>query len=281
MKVISIMNMKGGVGKTTLAVNISHILNKEFGHRVLTIDIDPQFTASQLVFQKNAWQKILREEIHTAIRIFLDKDFDSIEINGEYVEPLSFPEIGPKALSPNWHFIPGSIYLYDLELTYFKILKFKLREYMDYLRRTNRYDFVIIDTPPTPSSWMRTAIIASDYYLMPVKPDSVSVMGIPLLMRIIRKIKEEENESEIQSLGMVFNMCENLADHKDQMNKLATNEYLQLYAFENKLKKRAHIARISHEHTLFEDRLIYNCGSSEARKEIIEITKELKQRINR
>lgn len=274
------MNMKGGVGKTTLAVNISHILNKEFGHRVLTIDIDPQFNATQLIFPKNDWIHILREEIHTSLRIYLDDDFESIPINDKLIKAVPFSEIETKAVEKNWHFLAGSLNLYKVELNYFKILKFKLKEYMDYLRAGRKYDYVIIDTPPTPSSWMRSAIIASDYYLMPVKPDAVSVMGVPLLMRLIRELKEQENESSIECLGLVYNMYENLKDHNHQIEALKNNDRLGLYIFENKLKKRANIAAISHNNNFAADRMIYNCGSQEARDEIIAITKELKKRIS-
>ncbi len=280
MKVISIMNMKGGVGKTTLAVNISHVLNQEFGHRVLTIDIDPQFNATQMVYKQTDWVYILREEVHTALRIFLDKEFESIEINNEWVQPLTFEEIEPKAVEKNWYFLPGSINLYKIELNYFKILKFKLKEYIDYLRKTKRYDFVIIDTPPTPSSWMRSAIIASDYYLMPVKPDTVSTMGISLLMRIIRELKEQEDESNIQLLGIVLNMCENLKDHHQQIEYLKNHNLFGQYIFEHQLKKRADISAISHKNTLLEDRLIYTKSGKGAKEEIIAITKELKQKLH-
>ncbi len=280
MKVISIMNMKGGVGKTTLAVNISHVLNQEFGHRVLTIDIDPQFNATQIVYKQTDWVYILREQVHTALRIFLDEDFESIKIDDEWVQPLAFEDIAPKAVEKNWYFLPGTINLYKIELNYFKILKFKLKEYIDYLKKTKRYDFVIIDTPPTPSSWMRSAIIASDYYLMPIKPDTVSTMGISLLMRIIRELKEQEDESNIQLLGIVLNMCENLKDHQQQIAYLKSHNVFGQYIFEHQLKKRADISAISHKNTLLEERLIYTKGSKAAREEIIAITKELKQKLN-
>ncbi len=271
--------MKGGVGKTTLAVNISHVLNQEFGHRVLTIDIDPQFNATQIVYKQTDWVYILREEVHTALRIFLDEEFESIRIDGQWVQPIRFEDIEPKAVEKNWHFLPGTINLYKIELNYFKILKFKLKEYIDYLRKTKRYDFVIIDTPPTPSSWMRSAIIASDYYLMPVKPDAVSTMGISLLMRIIRELKEQENESNIELLGIVFNMCENLKDHQQQIEYLANHNLFSQYIFEHQLKKRADISAISHKETLLTDRLIYTKSSKAAKEEIVAITKELKQKL--
>lgn len=280
MEVISLMNMKGGVGKTTLAVNISHILNKEFGHRVLTIDIDPQFNASQIVFKQTDWVKILSEHIHTSLRIFIDKEFESVKVKDEYIEPLEFHEIKPTVITKNWHFIPGSVNLYKIELNYFKILKFRLKEYIDYQRKRGRYDYLIIDTPPTPSSWMRSAIIASDYYLVPVKPDPLSVWGFTLLVRIIRELKEQENESEIRCLGGVFNMYENRKDHKAQMMQLRKSKYLRVPFFENSLKKRADIARMEHENTFLEDRLIHGCGNRDAKKEIINITKEFKQKLN-
>jgi len=281
------MNVKGGVGKTTLAVNISHVLSQHFGHRVLTLDIDPQFNATQYVFKRNEWGDIVYERIHTALLIYLDAKLQGFQIKENIdLRAVRYRDIEPRRLYRNWHFLPGTINLYTLYESYenyTSVLNLKLKEYLQYIRGNRQYEFVIIDTPPTPSAWMRSAIIASDYYLVPVRPDPVSVFGIPLLNRIIRQMKEKEPESKIEGLGIVFNMYDKrIKAHDEQMEKLenALKQMTssQLTIFENKLKQRASILSIDHE-DIFEERLILNRKDKSAREEIIAITQEIKDRI--
>lgn len=92
-------------------------------------------------------------------------------------------DITPVAIKDNLHIIPGSLGLYKIEMKPGEGVENRLKKYLKL--RENDYDYVIIDTPPTPSVWMSSALIASNYYLIPVKPDPLSITGIDLLDSII------------------------------------------------------------------------------------------------
>ena len=70
MRVISFVNMKGGVGKTTLAVNVADALNRRYGKRVLIVDIDPQFNATQCLYSGDDYVALRQAGGHTIADLF-------------------------------------------------------------------------------------------------------------------------------------------------------------------------------------------------------------------
>ena len=70
MKVISLINMKGGVAKTTMAVNISHCLSTREKKKVLMIDVDPQFNATQCVFGSDEYVEYLKKGGDSILNVF-------------------------------------------------------------------------------------------------------------------------------------------------------------------------------------------------------------------
>lgn len=88
----------------------------------------------------------------------------------------------------NFDLIPGNLNLFQIEMASGEGRENRLSKYLKGI--SEQYDFVIIDTPPTPSIWMTSALIASDFYLIPVKPEPLSFTGIDLCM-VLLKIKEK------------------------------------------------------------------------------------------
>jgi len=72
MKIISFVNMKGGVGKTTLAVNVADVLSRHLGKRVLLVDLDPQFNATQSLFSGDQYLKLREDGADTVYEMFAD-----------------------------------------------------------------------------------------------------------------------------------------------------------------------------------------------------------------
>ena len=97
------------------------------------------------------------------------------------------------------------------------------------MEKLNEYDYVIIDSPPTPSVWMVSALIASDYYLIPVKPDPISMTGIDLLQGIIRE--RSENYDTRSTL------------RKDAETFFSTNSRWKGQLYAKSILKRANIAK--------------------------------------
>ncbi|MEM9719044.1 MAG: AAA family ATPase [Bacteroidota bacterium] len=223
MKVISFVNMKGGVGKTTMAVNVSDCLSREYNKKVLTLNIDPQFSATQCIFPVEKFSDFMDSElVDTTINIF-DRN-PRIVVNSvsgaKTLKNRPLEEIKPQEITKKWHALPTNLYLYEVELRPGDGLEFRLRDYVDELRKTNKYDYVIIDTPPTPSVWMKSALIASDYYLVPIKPEPLSVFGLDLLEIVIHNYREKYN-LPIKCIGMVVNMY----DKRSSLSKETLSSY--------------------------------------------------------
>jgi len=276
MYVISLINMKGGVGKTTLTVNISHCLSSYFGYRVLTIDLDPQFNATQCVLSEDDYKRILKEG--DTIVDFL-KGKPSTPINSVYgvmtKQPKSYIELVPQAISDKWHVIPGSLAIHKYELSSESGKEYKIKQYLESLRSKDLYDFVIIDTPPTPSLWMLSALVASDYYLIPTRPDPLSIVGLEALEAIVSNYRDTYR-LEIKCLGVILNIVDKNNLTKDTIREFNRKSVWSVRLFNGMIPRRVNIARYQ-----LENQFILDSREAEAKLELIEITRELLDRIGK
>jgi chromosome partitioning protein len=245
MKVVSFVNMKGGVAKTTLAVNISDCLANRHQKKILLIDMDPQFNATQCSVAGDEYVEYIKAGGHTIIDIFDDSSRPLVNtVKGDSIrEPLDLKNIKPWEISPLQHLLPGNLELYRLEMGAGQGRELRLKRYIDCLRVEEKYDFVLIDTPPTPSAWMTSALIASDYYLVPVKPEPLSATGIDLLRNIVGKVQENYGLT-IKCLGVVLTIAEqNTIVYKNAINFIDGNNFWKGKKFQYALPKRTAVAR--------------------------------------
>jgi len=195
--------MKGGVGKSTLAVNLAWQFY-QFGKRVLVVDLDPQFNASQYMLGGEGYKKLAQNqapttwdifEQHTAIPGTPKKIFDPKNVIHS-IHAIS------KYRTNCLHLIPARLELcYTLRHPAGKeqlLAKFLSKE-------AAKYDLVVIDCPPTDSLFSTAAYHASDYILVPVRPEYLSTIGLPLLARSIREFREQHENSSLDVAGIVFN----------------------------------------------------------------------------
>ncbi len=223
--VIATANMKGGVGKTTLSVNLATSLAKDHGKRVLVFDLDTQISAtlslmSPTVFAKQRkGKRTLRELIAQVIQ----PDYQSkISIHDAIFSGIC----NIKQLD----LLPGDIELYDefvvsemLHEKAFEVDKLDFEIVWNRFERTliskilqpilDNYDFIILDCAPGYNLMTRSALAASDFYILPAKSEPLSIVGIQLIERRIAKLKEShasECDLDIKLLGIVFTMSGNL-----------------------------------------------------------------------
>src|SRR5258705_8698679 len=98
--------------------------------------------------------------------------------------------------------IPSTLQLMDIE-TSRRQTEAKLKAYLR--EKATGYDYVIIDCPPTISIFTMAAILASNKYLVPIKPDPLSVVGLPLLERWLEEYTDEQGiQGEVASASLVF-----------------------------------------------------------------------------
>ncbi len=276
MHVISLINMKGGVGKTTLTVNISHCLSSYFGYRVLTIDLDPQFNATQCILREDDYKRILKEG--DTIVDFL-KGKPSTPINSVYgvmtKQPKPYLELAPQSMSDNWYMIPGSLAIHKYESSPETGKEYKIKQYLEFIKSKDLYDFVIIDTPPTPSLWMLSALVASNYYLIPTRPDPLSIVGLETLEAIVGNYRDTY-QLEIKCLGVILNIVDKNNLTKDTIQDFKRKSVWSFRLFKGMIPRRVNIARYQ-----LENQYILDSKESEAKLELIEITRELVDRIGK
>lgn len=204
-KVISFLNMKGGVGKTTLCINVAYCLVKHFNKKVLLIDMDPQFNATQSLMEKYySSEKYLefKKQKKTVLQVF-QNDKSLIEINDESsIEPTDLIV----NLKDNFDMVIGDLDLIKVESSE-RGTENLLIDFINRVNNVQDYEYILIDCPPTYSFFTTSSLIASDFYLAPIKPDVYSILGIDLLRHVVENVNRMHRVS-VKPLGIIFTMID-------------------------------------------------------------------------
>ncbi len=278
MKVISFVNMKGGVAKTTLAVNVADCLVRRHDFRVLVVDIDPQFNATQTMLSGEDYVSGLERGQHTITHVFDDVSRPVAgTVHGPDLQtPQSLTEIRPWEVRPNLHILPGNLELHRLDMGSGQGRENRLRRYLEHVREVDPFDYVIIDTPPTPSAWMTSALIASDYYVVPVKPEPLSATGIDLLRAVVNRVEENYNLS-LTCLGVVVTMAETQTIvYRQAIEFIDNSPFWRGKRFRTALPKRTVVARMQGN-----QEMILDSTDAELKRSLTAISNELLSKVER
>lgn len=245
MKTISFVNMKGGVGKTTVALNVADYLARMLDKKVAILDVDPQFNVTQCLFTGEEYVEILKSGGDTILDVF-DTDVKTLAsvVSGTgTAEPKEIEDIKLLQRDKLWT-LPGNIELYRLEMVAGEGREFSLKRFIEKVIRPKAFDYVIIDTPPTPSIWMTSALISSDYYVIPVRPDPLSMIGIDLLRSIIDR-RRKTYDLNIECLGVVFTMVDrpDSVIYSTARANLSSNKLWKNKVFGGYMPKRVELAK--------------------------------------
>lgn len=216
-KVISFINMKGGVGKTTLCIGIGEYLASNYDKKILFIDLDPQFNTTQsLINEFDLEDEYLNEyskgdNNKTVMRLFQSQLSLAKRVD------IPSPEDVLIKLNENMDLLPGTIDLILVESDKDGTKARKVKRFISENDLRSRYDFIFIDCPPTISVYTDAALIASDFYLVPNRIDRYSILGIKLLKQVIDRLDDNEHIG-IRPLGIVYTMVKELT-HKTLLLK--------------------------------------------------------------
>ena len=178
--VITFINMKGGVGKTTLAVNVAYTLSKIENKKVLLIDMDPQMNATQYTLTESQMEEILADR-NKSVYGCLSPDYQANSVLEGYEQRKEEKWIFN--VENTFDIIPSSLDIMTLNLAQGP---YKLKQYIQN-DLGEKYDVVIIDCPPTISEYTKVSLLASDMYLVPMKAEPLSVFGLPMLENYVKE----------------------------------------------------------------------------------------------
>ncbi|MGG1324049.1 ParA family protein [Priestia megaterium] len=199
MQILTFFNNKGGVGKTTTVVNLSSYLQKEFGKKILLIDLDPQSNSTQLVVPEENWDDFYSDEASKSTIMSYFGDMDEGNIALENIEV-------PIKASENKYginMIPGhpNLSIIDDKLSrswnnMFAKEKGDLRivNWLNQLRTMfKEYDYIFIDVGPSLGPLNRSILLNSDYFLAPMGSDVFSVIGVENIGNWIKRWRSDYN----------------------------------------------------------------------------------------
>lgn len=183
-RIIAVVNQKGGVGKTTTAVNLGAYLARA-GQRVLLVDLDPQANATSGL---GVDHKQLVKGIYEVL-----------------VSPVDIKEVVVETPIANYHVAPATLSLAGatVELVPLERREFLLKDNLKKL--ADDYDYVIIDSPPSLGLLTINGLVAADEILVPVQAEYYSLEGLSQLMETIDLVKENL-QPDIKILGVVLTM---------------------------------------------------------------------------
>lgn len=206
-RVISLINLKGGVAKTTTTVALAETLASRFGKRVLVIDLDPQTNATTMLIGEKKW-KAINEKGWTLATLFkdaLDPNHKSFDLEKTLQKKVSDVQGAEKV-----DLLPSSLDLIDVQdklasaptgqfysVTPIDLLRLAVKSILD------DYDIVLVDCPPNLGIITLNGLRISEGYIIPTVPDVLSTYGIPQIVKRVSNFSKEVAE-DIEPIGIVI-----------------------------------------------------------------------------
>ncbi|WP_258728943.1 ParA family protein [Bacillus atrophaeus] len=250
-KVISFLNMKGGVLKTTLCRELAYFLEGR-QKKILVIDVDPQSNCTQSFFEKYGVETVdekgKKKDGITSIQNMYDVKLLDIRRESVILKLTDFLSIIPGDLSTV--FMERDPSSKNEQRLYTLIKNWELRE---------EFDYIFIDCPPTYSTYTVSALLCSDFYIAPTQPDLYSILGLSLLNEVVNHFITDDQaalmaDRDLKCLGIILTKVMEDKRTNDIITGLKTfAEEKGLYIFTQQVKYQNKLAT-SKLSTFFKDR---------------------------
>lgn len=277
--VISTINLKGGVAKTSSSVALAEVFSAEMGKKVLVIDLDPQTNATIMLLGEAKWLE-LNKAGHTLAQLF--KDAMTPDVKKFNFEATLQKRVGDVQEARSIDLLPSSLDLIDVQdqLASAPSGKFYSVNPVELLWRAVKsklddYDIVIVDCPPNLGIVTLNGLRMSDAYIIPSVPDHLSTYGIPQIVTRVGDFADAIGE-KIEPLGIVITKYQaNSTVHNTVMRQLRTDPLgLKVYKTTVPQTNNASAAAeaVSGKRTL---RQKYGAGSAGLTATYIDLAKEI------
>ena len=186
MRRIAIINQKGGVGKTTTAVNLSYALAQS-GQRILLIDLDPQGNATSSF----GLQELTGESLYEALigEASVTEKVLPTRLEGLFLIPADLDLVGAEI----------EVARMDGHLT-------RLAKALEPLRQDKTFDFILLDCPPSLGILMTNALAAADELLTPIQCEFFALEGLVKIVRVVEQIRDSGANNRVEIGGIVMTM---------------------------------------------------------------------------
>jgi chromosome partitioning protein len=186
MKIIAIANQKGGVGKTTTAVNLGVAL-AEKGLRILLVDLDPQANATSAL----GMQELEGENIYDPL------------LGGASVTEKVLP-----TRIENLFFIPADLELAGAEIEIARMSDHltRLAQALSVFRDEETFDFILLDCPPSLGVLMTNALAAADEILVPIQCEYFALEGLVKIVRVVEQVRDSGANPRVEIGGILMTM---------------------------------------------------------------------------
>lgn len=201
---VSVINMKGGVGKTTIAALLGRFASMHLKLKVLAIDLDPQANLSQAYMGERRYRQLLENKSPSIVEVFQGYQPPTSSTPSSSPLEISNVVVSNTALGGrNLDLIPSRFDFSEHLIRSVKpnervLARLIAEEFQD-------KDIIIVDCAPTESILTRSAYHASRYVLVPVKPEYLATIGFPLLNESLTTFKNENRGHSIDVVGVVIN----------------------------------------------------------------------------
>ena len=248
-QVIALTNQKGGCGKTTSSISIAAAVNK-LGYSVAIVDTDPQCNATSS-FGINP-DELFSERKLTLLDAFMNKRA-AIDIQigfGERFDDRLFVVPGNRHLSSAGPRLDLEVQVQLAQEGSAEVdaedirreQRFRLRKSIDSLRGV--HDVVIIDTPPNLDFIMTAALVAADWFLIPVFPSGFDLQGLETLTRTINKVREKFNPG-LQLAGVLLGNFDRSAKLDSQLHALLIKKFGETAVFQSTIGRSVRMRELT------------------------------------
>jgi chromosome partitioning protein len=220
-KVISFVNLKGGVGKTTIAVNFADYCGRK-GLKTLLVDTDPQTNATFSCITVEEWVKHSKEKGTISNIMGMRRQANP---QGKDVD---VSEIIIKNVFNNVDLIPSHLDLFtiDLDLAGVTAREKKLKRSLDEI--LENYQVVVCDCPPNLTIPTQNSLAMSTHFAVPVSPDYLSALGVGILLSRITEFCKDIDDHEIKHVGIIMSRVGRKSIHREAITRDLRNRFKNL-----------------------------------------------------